>query len=261
MYIDTHAHYDYAGMREMRETLVPELPAHGIDCVITPAIRFESNYNMRIQLPFPFVYYSVGIHPKYAVTMTQDEAAERLKVLDRLARNSERTAAVGEAGFDFYWRPRTEVLEIQEMLFRGQIELAERHGLPLILHIRNADEDGLRVLRSYPLTASGVVHCFQGSWETAQKYLALGLKFGIGGAVTYPEAEALRDAVRRMPADALLLETDAPFMRPIGWEGDNSSLSLPQIAAEIAALRGQTLAEIAQITSENARALFPVIAG
>ena len=173
-------------------------------------------------------------------------------------------AAIGETGLDYH-RPRHHRL-VQLLWFRYQLDLARRTGLPLVLHIRMADRDALPMLRRRRRwLPGGVVHCFQGGWETARQYLDLGLCLGIGGALLRRESALLRETVARAPLERLLVETDSPYVLPdIPWEGSskslgrvrNSSLLLPRIIEEIARLKRLPPETVEAAVLENTRRVF-----
>lgn len=257
MLIDTHTHYDHKRFDCGRRELLDELRAAGIDVVVNAAISYESNFVMRRLLGSrPWVYFAAGIHPNYAAVQLPESDAEREAGLRELL-GAPRTVAVGETGLD-YFRVREEAgRQRQRELFRRHLAMSAESGLPLILHIREADGDALAILRENRIGYSGVVHCFCGGVRAAEAYLAMGFSLGIGGYVTYGEAEELRRVVRMMPKDRILLETDAPFVMPDGCgKGRNSSKNLPIIARAVADIRGMSAEEAAELTASNARRIF-----
>ncbi len=258
MYIDTHAHYDHYRFRNERHALLPTLQQAGVAAVLNPAIDFDTNFTMVEKLAaYPWIHFALGIHPRRIGPWDAAQDALWESTLDQLLSTTPRVLAVGELGMDYHYTAREDVQERQEFWFRKLLRLAQRHQLPLVLHIREADADGLSVLHDFPLRESGVVHCFNEGWDIAKQYLDLGLSFGIGGSITLPEQTALRDAVRQMPLASILLETDAPFVKPHGWEPhNNNSLCLPEVAACIAACKGLTPEAVLQATTENAMRLF-----
>ncbi len=195
------------------------------------------------------VFLAVGVHPGDAGKVPIDALAT---VRDH-ARHP-RVVALGEMGFDFYRdnAPR----EVQERWFRAQILLADELGLPIVIHQRSAVEETLGVLEEMRPEAGGVLHCFDQDLRTAERADALGFKLGLGGVLTYGHAE-LEDAVRAVPAEMLLLETDSPYLEPEPRSlKRNEPGLLPRIVARLCELRGWTPAEADAITTRNARALF-----
>ena len=283
IYIDTHAHYNLPAYADDLDEVMAAVRAAGVGRIICPAIGYASNAQMLERLRcYPEVSFALGIHPKRAcpARLARREPpalasmkalrgwyAERLELLERLAgqveslramaRADPRVVAIGEAGLDYSLHPSAFERQAQAALFRLQIELALQLELPLVLHVRDAHNDAVEVLRKYRGHASGVVHCFGGGSREAQEYLDLGLHLGIGGRVTHEAASGLREAVASVPADRLLLETDAPYVLPAGFPSDrNDSTAIPTIADEVAALRNVDIEEVAHFTTENAERLF-----
>jgi TatD DNase family protein len=174
---------------------------------------------------------------------------------ERLARDPA-TVAVGETGLDYHYHlsPR----DVQVACFRRSIRMAAAAGKPLVVHVREADADCARVLREEGVPArGGVIHCFTGDAAAARAYLDLGLLVSVAGIVTFKTAGAIRDAVRIVPRDRLLVETDSPYLAPIPFRGKrNEPAHVVETARKVAELWGATLEEVAQVTAENARRLF-----
>ena len=282
-FIDTHAHYNLPCFSEDLDDTIAKVRASGVGKILCPAISYASNAEMlRALRAFPDVDFALGIHPKHvcpgslARKETPDLATmralcvwheDRLKLMHRLAEQVEslrpmaesecRVVAIGEAGLDYSLHPSDFERQVQIALFRLQIELSLQLGLPLVLHVRDAHDDAIAVLRKYRGAARGVVHCFGGGQAEADDYLGLGLHLGIGGRVTHLSQGGLREAVSTLPADRILLETDAPYVLPKGFGSDrNDSTAIPLIAREVALLRGVDVMEVAEQTTANAKGLF-----
>ena len=174
---------------------------------------------------------------------------------EALARDP-RVAAVGETGLDFHYdhSPRP----VQEAAFRRSLAIARDAGKPVVVHVREADEACVRVLREEGVPpAGGVIHCFTGDASAARAYLDLGLFVSVAGVLTFKTAEPIRDAVRIVPRDRLLVETDCPFLAPIPHRGKrNEPAWVVETARKVAEVWGTTLDEVARVTTENARTLF-----
>ncbi len=258
--IDSHAHYDYTKFDGDRDKILKECKSAGIDIVINPAITMESNEDMRKKLEkYDWIYYGVGLHPKHLVEGDCEINSIGYDVLNRCA-DGKNVIAIGETGLDYSSQPSDIQKRQQESWFRSLIDLGNRKKLPLILHIRDAHEEAIRILREYSLEQSGVVHCFHSDLKTARIYVEeLGLYLGIGGKVTYLEEEALRETVMHIPLERILLETDAPFVRPKDCLGKrNTSLNLPTIVKTIAQLKEISEQEVIEITSKNVKDLFGI---
>jgi TatD DNase family protein len=198
-------------------------------------------------------YFSAttGIHP-HDCARVPEEDWERM---ERLARDP-RIVAVGETGLDFHYdhSPRP----VQEASFRRSIAAARAAGKPVVVHVREADEACARVLAEEGAPpAGGLIHCFTGDWARARAYLDLGLYLSVAGVVTFKAADDLREAVRRIPRDRLLVETDCPYLSPAPHRGKrNEPAYVVRTAERVAELWGLDLREVGEITTENARRFF-----
>lgn len=254
MFIDSHCHLDrvdltpYGGdfarmMAAGREAGVTGVLCAGIDLGAWPAMRALVD-------PYPEVLVSVGVHPN-------EEVQTEPSVDDLLALATDaRVVAIGETGLDYY-RSRGD-LEWQRARFRTHVAAARACAKPLIIHMRDAREDSIRILREEGAAAvGGVLHCFTEDWETASAGLDLGFFVSFSGIVTFKTADSLRAVARRVPLDRLLIETDAPYLAPAPHRGKpNEPRYLPLVAACLAAERGLALDNLARATSENYRRLF-----
>ena len=268
-WIDTHCHLDapefsadVAAVRARAATenvaicVIPAVEPAAFEAVRTLAHRFGDAY-------------ALGIHPMY-VARAPDDALARLEAA--LARHADdpRLVAVGEIGLDLFV-PELGVAPLrarQQHFFIEQLRLARRHDLPVLLHLRRAVDAVLQVLREVGV-AGGIAHAFSGSRQQADQLLALGFRLGFGGAVTYPRASRLRALAAELPASAIVMETDAPDIPP-HWlyttaearaqgqpQGRNEPGELPRIGAELAALRGVSAADWADLSTANALAALP----
>lgn len=282
MIVDSHAHYTHArfggsfryltveeGAYALAEGDVEELLAKleraGITASVEPGISLESNRRLlEFCAAHPGrVFPAVGVHP----TRCFREAWRDRRKVAALARTPG-VVAIGETGLDYHYERKDQHRFVQTMWFWYQLRLSRKLALPQILHIRDAHADALRILRRHPARKQGgVVHCFNGDWDTAKEYLDLGYHIGIGGSILKPEdqAGALWEAVRRIPLERILLETDAPYILPYCKDvlpskqlrrAANSSMILPKVAEKIAALKEVTPAEVERATTENTIRLF-----
>ena len=255
MIFDTHAHYDDAAFAEDREALLSSLPGRGIGRVINVCSDMDSlRTTMELAEKYPYIYGAVGIHPD-EVGKLNDGILEEMRLLCRL----EKAAAVGEIGLDYYWNKENHPVQIR--WFERQLELAREEGLPVIIHSREAAADTLEVMKRMKAgEIGGVMHCFSYSRELAREYLDMGLYLGIGGVLTFKNARKLKEVVEYAPLSRLLLETDCPYLAPAPNRGKrNSSLNLPYVVEEIAALKGISPEEVMEKTAENAFRLFKKI--
>lgn len=258
--IDTHAHLDFPAFAPDLDAVVERARGDGVRTVVTIGIDLErSAAACRLAGDYPGVYAAVGVHPLEAGRAAPDPeaAVERLRALAA----DPRVVAIGETGLDFY--RGEDSADAQRRLFEAQLALAAELGLPVIVHQRRAEEAVLDLLRSWrPRLAGVVLHCFTGDADFARRCAQLDVYFGIGGVVTFPNAGALREAVARaMPRDRIVLETDAPFLAPQPRRGRrNEPAYVRWVAGAVADCLGLDVAEVAALTTANARRLFPRLA-
>jgi len=256
--IDSHTHYDHKRFDGDRKEILSECRMQGITSFINCATTYESNIQMMNKLnAFPYVYYGIGIHPARLGESVQDSEKEWIEDLRQLSK-SERVVAIGETGLDYHHFNSEESKLRQQIWFERQLMLAQEEKLPVILHIREAHQDAIRILRKYPLREKGVVHCFSGDLKDAVIYTEeMGLYLGIGTKILDPAEAGLQEAVRYVALDKILLETDAPYLPPKKQKGGrNTSLILEEVVAKIAEIKGVSEKEMIDITTENVKNLF-----
>lgn len=255
MLIDTHCHLDAAEFDTDRDAVMAAARAAGVAGLVVPAV--ETGGFARIDAlaaAYPEVRAAFGIHPLY-VDRAQPSALDCLA--ERLAAGG--AVAVGEIGLDYFVadadRPR------QEFFFVEQLKLARRHGLPVVLHIRRAQDAILKQLRRIEVPG-GIAHAFNGSRQQAEMFIALGFKLGFGGAMTYQGSRRIRALAASLPLEAIVLETDAPDMPPVWRAGQrNEPANIARYAALLADLRGMSVEEIIRITAANAHRALPGLVG
>ena len=248
---DSHAHYDDERFNDDRLELVGSLPSKGITGVVNCASNMKSaRMSVALSRMFDFVYAAVGIHPHDAEGAENGDIDE-LKTLLAM----EKVVAVGEIGLDYHYNFSPK--EIQLEWFEKQLRLAKELDVPVIIHDREAHGDTLRLLKKYQ--PKGVVHCFSGSVEMASDIVKLGMYIGLGGAVTFKNAKTPVAVASSVPAERLLIETDAPYMTPVPHRGERCDSSyIPFTAEVIASVRGTDAQEILNLTEKNARELFQI---
>jgi TatD DNase family protein len=250
--IDTHAHLDDRAFDKDRPALIARLHADGVGAVTVGASLDSSREAVRLAERHRLIWATVGVHPHGAKYVTP----KALRELEELAK-SPRVVAIGEIGLDYYrdLSPR----DVQRSVFADQLELAKKLELPVVLHNRQSTDDLVAILRKTGRTHAGVVHSFLGDLVLAETLLGLGFHLGVGGPLTYPANAALRDAVRRVPLERIVLETDCPYLTPVPHRGKrNEPAYIELVAAEIARLRGVSIDDVARQTTENALALFGI---
>ncbi|HIQ25332.1 MAG TPA: TatD family deoxyribonuclease [Persephonella sp.] len=248
--IDTHCHLD---MLKSEEDLKESLER--VDFLITIGCdKEEIKKAIKIANKYENVYASIGYHP-YDVNEITDED---LKDLKELARKEEKVIAIGECGLDYY-RDITPK-DKQVYFFEKQIEMAKQLNLPLIVHSREANRDTEDILENYaPFEAGGIIHCFGGDLQMMEKCIDMGFYISFAGNITYPKAESLREVLKRVPLDRLLLETDSPFLAPQKKRGKPNKPSYIFYTRDfVANLLGISPEELEKITDENAKKLLKI---
>ena len=253
MLFDTHAHMDDRAFDEDREQLLAALPEQGIGLVLNPGCSLASSRNVDLLTKqYDYIYGAVGSHPDVA-----DEVNEAvLEEYRMLCKQNRKIKAIGEIGIDYHYEdiPR----EIQQKAFRMQMELARELDMPVIVHERDAHEDGMKIVEEFP-EIRGVFHCYSGSAEMAKWLVARGWYIGFTGVLTFKNARKALEVAASVPIDRIVLETDCPYMSPEPFRGKrNDPGKLYRMAEKLAELRGISVEEIHRITMENGRKLYRI---
>lgn len=194
------------------------------------------------------IYLTIGFHPDEVDNVN----ASDLEWLEELIKTNKRIIGVGEIGLDYHWVKENKDKQIG--LFEKQLELAEKLGLPVVIHTRDATEDTINTLKKYKV--KGIIHCFSGSIETAKEYMKLGFYIGIGGVLTFKNTN-LKETIKSIPIDRITLETDSPYLAPTPFRGEqNEPKYIPLIAEEIAKQKEISIEEVGKITTDNTKKLF-----
>jgi len=252
---DSHCHLDIVDFDPDRDEVLARTRAAGVNSLVVPGID-AARWDGLLQLCEieEGLYPALGLHPMF---YKQHSLADDIERLEQLLTES-RPVAIGEIGLDFFLDRGGRGEKIQYELFESQLSIARAAGLPVILHVRKAHEEVLKRLKEIPVIG-GTAHAFNGSLELAQRYIDLGFKLGFGGMVTYEKSTKLRDLVKTVPLESIVLETDAPDMAPTRHHGErNSPEYLPEIAQVIADIREISVDEVAEITTRNARQIFNI---
>ena len=268
-WIDTHCHLDAAEFDADRDVVRQNAKSLGVETCVIPAVMASHFDEVRLLAHRHADAYALGIHPLYT-PQAEDKDLASLDTHLHAHRDDPRLVALGEIGLDgFVPEINTpEAFAKQTHFFEAQLQIAQRHQLPVILHVRRSADGLLKGLRQFPV-AGGIAHAFNGSLQQAKMFIEMGFKVGFGGAMTYDRATKLRALATELPLSALVLETDAPDIPP-HWmyttaedrekgmaQGRNSPAELPRIASVLAELRGISLEELAAATSANARQALP----
>ncbi|MCL2717850.1 MAG: TatD family hydrolase [Lachnospiraceae bacterium] len=255
MIFESHAHYDDKAFDSDRDKLLKSMPENGVGYILNAGSSMKSiSKTFSLMENYPFIYGAFGIHPSDTAKLNE----ENFKWLKNQFKASEKVVAVGEIGLDYYWDDPDR--ETQKIWFVRQLELAGVLNLPVIVHSREAAKDTLDTLRAQKAGQyGGVMHCFSYTKETARECLKMNFHIGIGGVVTFKNAQKLKEVAAYTPLDRILIETDCPYLAPVPFRGKrNTSAYLPNIAEEIAKVKGISYEEVIQKTAENALKLFKI---
>lgn len=254
MLFDTHAHMDDQAFDADREELLSSLPGAGIGLLMNPGCSLESSRNAAaLAAQYDWMYAAVGSHPDVADEV-DDAVLEEHRKLCKLY--PEKIKAIGEIGLDYHYEdiPRG----LQKKAFIAQMELARELGLPVIVHERDAHEDGLAIVKTFP-EVKGVFHCFSGSAELARQLTDLGWYIGFTGVLTFKNARRAIEAAQAIPLERIVIETDCPYMSPEPFRGKrNDPGKVYRMAEKLAEIRGISVEEAQAITLENGKRLYRI---
>ena len=251
MLFDTHAHLDDKAFQADRDALIPALPQAGVGLVMNPGCDRESSLRaVALAKAYPHVYAAVGSHPD-ACDKVDEALIEEYRTL---CRENPKVLAIGEIGLDYHYEdiPR----DIQQRAFRMQMQLAQEEQLPVIVHEREAHQDGLAIISEFP-QVTGVFHCYSGSLEMARELVKRGWYIGFTGVLTFKNAKKAVEVASALPLERIVLETDCPYMAPEPFRGKrNDPGKLYRMAQKLAELRGISEEEVQRITTENGKRLY-----
>lgn len=248
MLTDSHTHLNAEQFNEDQDEVIKRALDAGVTRIVNVGFNRETiPSSIALAERYDFIYSTVGWHPVDAIDMMPGD----LEWIEELCKH-EKVVAIGEIGLDYYWdkSPR----DVQQRVFREQIRLARKLGMPIVIHNRDAHQDILHILKEEKAEeVGGIMHCFSGSWETAKQCLDMNLHISFGGPVTFKNAKQPKEVLAQVPLDRLLIETDAPYLTPHPFRGKRNETGYVRLVAETAAeIRGLTLEEIAEITTNNA---------
>ena len=253
MLFDTHAHLNDPAFDADREELMASFADAGVGLVMNAGCSLESSRDIvQMAEKYPWLYASVGSHPDSADEVNEEVLEEYRK----LCKQSSKVKAIGEIGLDYYYEdiPR----EIQQKAFRMQMALAQELDLPVIVHEREAHNDGMLIVKEFP-KVKGVFHCYSGSAEMARQLVNMGWYIGFTGVLTFKNARKAVETAASIPLDRIVLETDCPFMAPEPFRGKrNHPGYLCRMAEKLAEIRGISLEEVHAATTANGKRLYRI---
>jgi TatD DNase family protein len=257
-FFDSHCHFDFAEFDQSRDIIWSDAQSMGVNQLLIPSVSPGTWKKARlIAENHKGIYWAAGLHPWWIANyvLIPDWETELKKLLE-VAQQDKNCIAIGETGLDALIDTS---LDIQIRAFELQLEAASQFSKPVIVHSRKTHADLFRIIKNFHSLAGGVVHAFSGSYEQAKLFVDAGFYLGVGGVITYERANKTRDAIKKIPLEYLLLETDAPDMPLQGEQGKiNSPTHLLRIANHLAELKQQSLDLIARVTTENANRLFGI---
>ncbi|MEC9488230.1 MAG: TatD family hydrolase [Halanaerobium sp.] len=250
--IDTHAHLDDRRFNKDREEVIKRAGEQGVKTIVNIGANLASSRQaVEIARQWLNIWAVVGIHPHQA----REVDSGVLRAIERLA-GDDRVLAIGEIGLDYHYdnSPR----DIQRRVFRTQLRLAHKLELPVVIHSREAEEDTLQIMEEEDIAGlGGIMHCFPGGLEFAQRCIDMNLYLAFGGILTFGSADTARSVVEKMPLEYLLLETDCPYLTPHPHRGKRNEPAYVRLVAEkVAEIRGLQMEKVAEITSRNFWNLF-----
>ncbi len=253
MYVDSHCHLDKLDYQDQHtgiDDVIAKAKAANVTELLSVGVTLDSFPAMLEMIePYDNVYASCGVHP---LDVKSDFA---LDTLHQYAQHS-KVVAIGETGLDYHYEPETA--DLQKLRFEQQVALGVKLNKPLIIHTRNARQDTLAILRDgQAQKCGGVIHCFTEDLAFAEAAMELGFYISISGIVTFKQAKELKEVVKALPLERLLIETDSPYLAPVPHRGkENQPAYVVEVAAYIAQLKGLGMKEVAEKTTQNFRKLF-----
>ena len=256
--IDTHAHLDMSEFDSDRVAVIERAGQAGVKTIVTIGIDAGSSQAaVDLAQKYSSIYATVGMHPHDAKRVT----AENMAHLEALARQP-RVVAMGEMGLDYY--RNTSPKDAQVRVFRWQLDLADKVGLPVIIHCRQAVPDMLEILRQWSSKSQivgpkGIIHCFSGDLATVKTYIEMGFYIALGGYISYPSSVSFKAVIRDIPLEKIVLETDCPFLPPQQYRGMRNEPAYTILTLQVLAdIKRASLEEIADCTTANAKTVLRI---
>lgn len=244
--IDTHCHLDEENYEDLN-VIINEMKDN---YMIASGYDIETSKNVcKLIRKYNNIYGSIGIHPS---EVKKFKISDINKIEEMI---SDKIVAIGEIGLDYYWDKDNK--EEQKKFFIEQIKLAQKYNLPIVIHSRDAIEDTYDILNKYLKNTKAVLHCYSGSYEMAKKFIKLGVKFGIGGVLTFKNSQKLVEVVSKLDLNNFVLETDSPYLTPVPFRGKtNHPYYIKYVAEKIADIKGISFEEVINCTTETTCSIF-----
>ena len=254
-YFETHMHLDDEKFDDDREEIIKKIKDNGVTkCINMGCDEISSKKAIKIAKKYDYIYVGCGLHPEN-LPQKEEEMWKEIDEIEELINQNKKVVAIGEIGLDYYWRQDNK--ELQKKAFIKQIELANKLGLPVSIHTRDAIDDTIEIIRKYKIEESGVLHCCPFNPELVKQGLNAGLYIGFGGTCTFKSSKNAKTIIEMVPDDKILIETDSPYLAPEPVRGTrNDSSNLKYIVEKIAEFKGTSPEKIAKLTYENAEKLF-----
>ncbi len=251
MYFNTHSHLNSSQLYEQRDIYIKNALENNVNYITIAGYDLESSRRaVEIANEYSFIYATVGISPNDCLNTTDED----LKEIEMLLQNH-RVVALGEIGLDYYWDDVPK--DKQKDVFLKQIEIAKKYDKPIVIHARDAYEDTYNILKE--AKHYGIMHCYSGSVEMAERYVKIGFMISLAGPVTFKNAKVPKEVARAIGIDHLLIETDCPYLTPHPFRGKlNEPANVVYIAQEIAKLKNMEIEDVARITTFNAKRMFGI---
>lgn len=253
--IDSHCHLPHQKYGKSLEQIIATAQSAGVVRLVNIGTSINENEEaLKVSSTYAQVYSALAIYPHEHIG---DEVAPLVEALEKQLVSSPKVIALGECGIDITdWKGGRSIND-QVELFERQIQLSIRHKLPLIIHNRNGDQHVIDLLKKYSGQATGVIHCFSSTWDSAAKFIDLGFYISFAGNITYKANLELREVVKKMPLNRIIAETDSPYLSPEGFRGKpNEPANVVEVVKKIAETRGDTFDNIANIAYSNTCSLF-----
>ena len=255
-FIDTHCHLNDEKFSDDLEEVYIRAKNLGVTEIINFGSTLEDSAQaVELAEKFSGMFAGVGIHPEEIENFTENNSAE--KIFNLAKKN--KVVAIGEIGLDYHWEKDSDRRILQQKIFIEQLDIARQINFPVCIHEREAHGDTLKILKDFGHGLRGVLHCFSGSLEMAKEIWKMSWLIGIDGPITFKNSAKLPEIVKFAPREMILLETDAPYLAPVPNRGKRNEPSyLIDIAKKIADIRGETLEDVAEYTTQNAKNLYSI---